>query len=149
MFINILNFEKFSIMIEILVILVAFCCLDFWIFYSKNMNLYMLHHFLCSRVDCFNQWQIRAFERNGLNLTSTKREEVQRLRARIDDLSLRYIRNMIDESTFLLFSETELAGLPPELLQVVQFFCLLLLWIISYFIYFCYTLYVFPFWDSR
>ncbi|KAJ9672638.1 hypothetical protein PVL29_026029 [Vitis rotundifolia] len=63
------------------------------------------------------QCLIRDFERNGLNLTSTKREEVQRLRAHIDDLSVLYIKNMSDESTFLLFSETELTGLPPELLQ--------------------------------
>ncbi|XP_059597394.1 probable thimet oligopeptidase isoform X2 [Vitis vinifera] len=63
------------------------------------------------------QCLIRDFERNGLNLTSTKREEVQRLRAHIDDLSVLYIKNMSDESTFLLFSETELAGLPPEFLQ--------------------------------
>ncbi|KAJ9672622.1 hypothetical protein PVL29_026018 [Vitis rotundifolia] len=63
------------------------------------------------------QCLIRDFERNGLNLTSTKREEVQRLRAHIDDLSVLYIKNMSDESTFLLFSETELARLPLELLQ--------------------------------
>lgn len=42
---------------------------------------------------------------------------MQRLRAHIDDLSVLYIKNMSDESTFLLFSETELAGLPPEFLQ--------------------------------
>ncbi|KAK9277753.1 hypothetical protein L1049_007300 [Liquidambar formosana] len=57
------------------------------------------------------------FERNGLNLTLTKREEVQRLKAQIDELSMRYIRNLNDDSAFLLFSETELVGLPPEFLK--------------------------------
>ena len=51
---------------------------------------------------------------------------MQRLRAHIDDLSVLYIKNMSDESTFLLFSETELAGLPPEFLQVEHVLCLFL-----------------------
>jgi thimet oligopeptidase len=61
---------------------------------------------------------VREFERNGLNLTVTKREEVQRLKAQMDDLSLQYIKNLNDKSTFLLFSEAELAGLPPDFLKV-------------------------------
>lgn len=61
---------------------------------------------------------MRDFERNGLNLTITKREEMQRLKAQIDELSLRYIKNLTDDKTFLLFSEAELAGLPPDFLKV-------------------------------
>ncbi|XP_050206884.1 probable thimet oligopeptidase isoform X2 [Mercurialis annua] len=60
---------------------------------------------------------VTEFERNGLNLTITKREEAQRLRAQIDELSLRYVQNLNDDSTFVLFSETELVGLPPEYLK--------------------------------
>ncbi|KAG8641669.1 probable thimet oligopeptidase isoform X2 [Manihot esculenta] len=60
---------------------------------------------------------VTDFERNGLNLTVTKREEAQRLRAQIDELSLRYIRNLNDDSTCILFSEAELTGLPPEYLK--------------------------------
>lgn len=62
---------------------------------------------------------MREFERNGLNLTVTKREEVQRLRAQMDELSLQYIKNLNEKSTFLLFSEAELAGLPPEFFKVL------------------------------
>ncbi|KAJ0094102.1 hypothetical protein Patl1_16849 [Pistacia atlantica] len=65
-------------------------------------------------VKRYIQSLVRDFERNGLNLTVTKREEVQRLRAQIDELSLRYVRNLNDDNTFLLFSEAELVGLPPE-----------------------------------
>lgn len=62
----------------------------------------------------FVQSLIRDFERNGLNLTETKKEEVQRLRSRIDELSMRYVQNMNDDTSSLLFSEDELAGLPAE-----------------------------------
>lgn len=63
------------------------------------------------------QCLVRDFERNGLNLTLTKREEVQRLKAQLDELSMRYIQNLNDDNTFLLFTETELVGLPSEFLK--------------------------------
>lgn len=65
---------------------------------------------------------MRDFERNGLNLTASKREELLRLRAQIDELSFRYIQNLNVDSTFLLFNEAELAGLPPEVLKVSMIF---------------------------
>ncbi|GLT74623.1 hypothetical protein SLA2020_464110 [Shorea laevis] len=68
----------------------------------------------------FVQSLIRDFEQNGLNLTVTKREEVQRLRSQIDELSLQYIQNLNDDSTSLLFSELELAGLPIEFLKSLE-----------------------------
>uniref|UniRef100_A0A6N2MXB8 Peptidase M3A/M3B catalytic domain-containing protein n=1 Tax=Salix viminalis TaxID=40686 RepID=A0A6N2MXB8_SALVM len=67
----------------------------------------------CSRFDV----QVRDFEQNGLNLTVTKKEEVQRLRAQIEELSLQYIHNLNDDSSCILFSEAELVGLPPEYLK--------------------------------
>ncbi|GFP94493.1 probable thimet oligopeptidase [Phtheirospermum japonicum] len=73
-----------------------------------------------SEVKRFAQHLVQEFERNGLNLTSTKREELQRLRAQIDELSMRYIRNLNDDSTFLLFHDTELVGLPPEFLKILD-----------------------------
>ncbi|XP_059633588.1 probable thimet oligopeptidase isoform X2 [Cornus florida] len=68
----------------------------------------------------YTQCLVRDFERNGLNLTLTKREELQRLKAQIDELSMRYIRNLNDDSTSLLFNETELLGLPPEFLKSLE-----------------------------
>ena len=65
------------------------------------------------------QWQVQDFERNGLNLTLTKREEVQRLKTQIDELSMLYIRNLNDDRTCLHFSKNELAGLPLEFLKVI------------------------------
>lgn len=54
-----------------------------------------------------------------MNLTSSKKEEVQRLQAQIDDLSTQYVQNINDDQTFLLFTESEIEGLPSELLQVI------------------------------
>ncbi|XP_039006853.1 probable thimet oligopeptidase [Hibiscus syriacus] len=66
------------------------------------------------------QCLIRDFEQNGLDLTSTKREEVQRLRAQIDELSFQYVQNLNYDATYLLFSENELAGLPTEFLKTLE-----------------------------
>ncbi|KAL4301865.1 hypothetical protein GQ457_10G026390 [Hibiscus cannabinus] len=66
------------------------------------------------------QCLIRDFERNGLDLTATKREEVQRLRAQIDELSYQYVHNLNYDATYLLFSENELAGLPTEFLKTLE-----------------------------
>ncbi|KAF5741135.1 putative oligopeptidase [Tripterygium wilfordii] len=63
------------------------------------------------------QCLVRDFEHNGLNLAVTKREEVQRLRAQIDELSFKYVQNLSNDGTFLLLSGAELVGLPPELLE--------------------------------
>ncbi|KAK7306216.1 hypothetical protein VNO77_44142 [Canavalia gladiata] len=65
----------------------------------------------------FVQILVRDFERNGLNLTASKREELLRLRAQIDELSFRYIQNLNNDGMFLLFNKAELVGLPPEFLK--------------------------------
>lgn len=75
---------------------------------------------MSSEVKHYAQCLVQDFERNGLNLTSTKREELQRLRAQIDDLSMRYIRNLNDDITVLLFSDMDLVGLPPEFLKALD-----------------------------
>ncbi|KAL9332763.1 hypothetical protein ACSQ67_002373 [Phaseolus vulgaris] len=65
----------------------------------------------------FVQTLVRDFERNGLNLTASKREELQRIKAQIDELSIKYIQNLNDDTKFFLFDESELAGLPSEFLK--------------------------------
>lgn len=68
----------------------------------------------------YTQFLVRDFERSGMNLTLTKREELQRLRAQIDELSLQYIRNLNDDKSFLLFDHSELLGLPLEFLKSLE-----------------------------
>lgn len=53
-----------------------------------------------------------------MNLTLSKKEELQRLTANIDELSMHYIRNLDDDCSFLLFTDMELEGLPAEFLKV-------------------------------
>ncbi|XP_034201270.1 probable thimet oligopeptidase isoform X2 [Prunus dulcis] len=91
---------------------------------SKREDVYRVVKAFAARGEWVNaeaknytQALMRDFERNGLNLTLTKREELQRVRIQIDKLSLQYIQNLTEDSTFLLFTETELAGLPPEFLK--------------------------------
>ncbi|KAF5442942.1 hypothetical protein F2P56_035547 [Juglans regia] len=91
---------------------------------SKREDVYRVIKAIAARGEWMNaeakhyiQSLVRDFERNGLSITVTKREEMHRLRAQIDELSLQYIKNLNDDSTFLLFSEAELAGLPPDFLK--------------------------------
>ncbi|GAV80368.1 Peptidase_M3 domain-containing protein [Cephalotus follicularis] len=91
---------------------------------SKRDDVYRVVKAFAAREEWINpeakryiQCLVRDFEQKGLNLSLTKREEVERLRIQIDELSLRYVQNLNDDSTFLLFSETELVGLPPEFLK--------------------------------
>ncbi|XP_015894417.2 probable thimet oligopeptidase [Ziziphus jujuba] len=73
-----------------------------------------------AEVKHYTECLVRDFEWNGLNLTLTKRDELQRLKAQIDGLSLQYIQNLNDDNTFLLFREAELAGLPTEFLKTLN-----------------------------
>ncbi|KAJ4884005.1 putative thimet oligopeptidase [Raphanus sativus] len=72
---------------------------------------------IAPEAKCYLQCLVRDFENNGLNLTATKRVEVDRLRNEIDELSLRYVQNLNEDSSCLFFTEAELAGLPLEFLQ--------------------------------
>ncbi|KAL0806862.1 hypothetical protein Bca101_099354 [Brassica carinata] len=72
---------------------------------------------IAPEAKCYLQCLVRDFEDNGLNLTTTKREEVERLKDEIDELSLRYVQNLNEDSSCLFFTEAELAGLPVEFLQ--------------------------------
>ncbi|KAI4385152.1 hypothetical protein MLD38_003210 [Melastoma candidum] len=68
-------------------------------------------------ANCFVKCLVKDFERNGLNLTSTMREEVHRLKSQIDELSLQYVQNLNDDRSFLLFSGDEVVGIPAEFLE--------------------------------
>ncbi|KAK4342656.1 hypothetical protein RND71_038472 [Anisodus tanguticus] len=75
---------------------------------------------LSTDAKSFTRFLVREFERNGVNLTLSKKEELQRLTANIDELSMQYIRNLDDDCSFLLFTDMELEGLPPEFLKSLE-----------------------------
>ncbi|CAH9108479.1 unnamed protein product [Cuscuta europaea] len=94
---------------------------------SKLEDVYRVVKSLASKADRmsteakrFIQFLVRDFERNGLSLTLTKREELHRLRTQIDELSMQYIQNLNDDTTFLTLSETELTGLPAPFLKSLE-----------------------------
>ncbi|KAG2406854.1 thimet oligopeptidase [Vigna angularis] len=98
------------------------CLLSVWI--SKREDVYLVIKAFAVRGEKMNaegrrfvQTLVRDFERNGLNLTASKREELQRIRAEIDELSIKYIQNLNDDTKIFLFSESELVGLPLEFLK--------------------------------
>ncbi|BAT86584.1 hypothetical protein VIGAN_04425500 [Vigna angularis var. angularis] len=91
---------------------------------SKREDVYLVIKAFAVRGEKMNaegrrfvQTLVRDFERNGLNLTASKREELQRIRAEIDELSIKYIQNLNDDTKIFLFSESELVGLPLEFLK--------------------------------
>ncbi|KAL3328044.1 hypothetical protein AABB24_035615 [Solanum stoloniferum] len=75
---------------------------------------------LTTDAKTFTRFLVREFERNGVNLTLSKKEELQRLTANIDELSMQYIRNLDDDCSFLLFTDMELEGLPQEFLKSLE-----------------------------
>ncbi|CAN6448995.1 unnamed protein product [Victoria cruziana] len=94
---------------------------------SKRDDVYRSVKALATRAEwmsseskCYILSRVREFERNGVNLASSKREELDRLRAKIDELSYEYIQNMDEECDFLLFSEEQLAGMPSEFIKMLD-----------------------------
>ncbi|XP_031480320.2 probable thimet oligopeptidase isoform X2 [Nymphaea colorata] len=75
---------------------------------------------MSSESKCYIFCLLREFERNGVNLASSKREELDRLREKIDELSYEYIQNMDEDCDFLLFSEEQLAGMPSEFIKMLD-----------------------------
>ncbi|GAA0170696.1 metalloprotease [Lithospermum erythrorhizon] len=70
----------------------------------------------------FTDVLVHDFERNGLWLTTTKRDELQRLKSQIDELSMLYIKNLNEDNTYIICSEIELAGLPLEFINSLDNF---------------------------
>ncbi|KAK8934603.1 hypothetical protein KSP39_PZI014307 [Platanthera zijinensis] len=63
---------------------------------------------------------VKDFERNGANLCSSKKKEMENLRSKIEKLSLEYIGNLNKDNSFLYFSEKELIGMPPQFLKSLK-----------------------------
>lgn len=60
---------------------------------------------------------VREFERRGVNLTSGKREELERVKTRIGELCNRFVINLNEEGCYLLFNESDLDGLPSDFIK--------------------------------
>lgn len=60
---------------------------------------------------------VREFERQGVHLTSGKREEFERVKTRIGELCNKFVNNLNEEGRYLLFKESDLAGLPSDFIK--------------------------------
>lgn len=60
---------------------------------------------------------VKEFERRGVNLTSGKREELERVKRRIGELCNRFVNNLNEEGCYLLFNESDLAGVPSDFIK--------------------------------
>lgn len=62
--------------------------------------------------------KLEDFERTGMSLSLSKREEVKCLRREIDGLSMGYTQNLNEDDSVLYFNELELVGLTQEFTKV-------------------------------
>ncbi|URE25231.1 Peptidase family M3 [Musa troglodytarum] len=68
----------------------------------------------------YTQCLVKEFERNGVNLTPSKKKELENLGARIEELSLQYAQNLSMDNSFLLLGESELAGMPLQFIKILE-----------------------------
>jgi len=58
---------------------------------------------------------VRDGMRNGLHLDEAKREEIKTIKKRISELGVEFSKNLNEDTTFLLFDQSELTGVPEDL----------------------------------
>ncbi|KAH9301450.1 hypothetical protein KI387_013033 [Taxus chinensis] len=63
---------------------------------------------------------VRDFERQGLNVISGRRTEIKWLKERIKELCNTFVRNLSEENHYLLFNDSDLAGMPSDFLKVID-----------------------------
>ena len=60
---------------------------------------------------------VRDGKRNGLHLDEDKREEIKNVKKRISELGVKFNKNLNEDTTFLLFDQSELTGVPEDLVN--------------------------------
>ncbi|XP_074589371.1 putative thimet oligopeptidase isoform X1 [Curcuma longa] len=68
----------------------------------------------------YTQCLVEEFERNGVCLNPSKKNELECLGKQIEELSFQYIQNLKMDNSFLLLSEVELAGMPLQFIESLE-----------------------------
>lgn len=63
---------------------------------------------------------VKDFERRGLNITSGRRTEIERLKKKIRDLCNKFVSNLSEDTSYLLFDDSDLAGMPSDFLKSLE-----------------------------
>jgi len=61
--------------------------------------------------------EVRDGKRNGLHLSEEKREEIKVIKKRISELGTDFNKNLNEDTTHLFFAESELSGVPEDLVK--------------------------------
>ena len=56
-------------------------------------------------------------KRSGLHLSEDKRLEIKNIKKRISELGVNFYKNLNEDTTFLLFDESDLSGVPEDLVK--------------------------------
>jgi len=60
---------------------------------------------------------MEGFEKNGLQLDKTKREQLEKLKSKISDNGVDFSKNIAEDKTKISFTKEELAGVPQNILE--------------------------------
>ena len=89
---------------------------------SEELKIHIISFWIFGLSLVFSRQKVSIFilqvndgMRNGLHLDEAKREEIKTVKKRISELGVEFNKNLNEDTTFLLLDQTELTGVPEDL----------------------------------